>query len=740
MRQHPLAGTERGHCLRRGHRDTVSPCAPRSAESIGLPGVARVPYVTDQDSHPGVARTKLDWDATDDRAIAHLRALAMDAVQRVGNGHPGTAMSLAPVAYLLFQRIMRHDPQDPSWLGRDRFVLSPGHTSLTLYSQLFLSGYGLTLEDLASFRTWGSRTPGHPEHGHTAGIETTTGPLGNGLATAVGMAMAARYERGLLDPDAPAGSSPFDYRIWVIASDGDLEEGISSEASSLAGTQQLDRLCVIYDDNHISIEGDTQVAFTEDVVRRYQAYGWHTHHVDRARDGSVDVVALHGAMLQALSADRPTFIRVRTTIAWPAPHAQNTAKSHGSALGEAEVAATKALLGLDPQASFAFDQQVLDAVRQRLAARVASDRADWDAAFADWRARQPERSGLLDRLIAHELPAGFDDAVPAFDVGGSVSTRKASGDAINAIAAVMPELWGGSADLAESNNTTIEGGKSFLPAASQAPDASPYGRVIHFGIREHAMGAILNGIALGGLSRAFGGTFLVFSDYMRGSVRLAALMQAASIFVWTHDSIGLGEDGPTHQPVEHLWSLRAIPGLSVVRPADANETGAAWHATLSQRRPTGLVLTRQNVPTIVDRQTALAGVARGAYVIADSPQPRVLLLATGSEVQLALAAREELAASGVPARVVSMPCLEWFQEQDLAYRQAVLPPGIRARVAVEAGATLGWWRYVGDHGRVIGLDHFGASAAPSILFEHYGLTVARIVEAAQESLRLASAP
>jgi len=696
--------------------------------------------MADHESRQLDASAPLNWDTTDDRAIAYLRALAMDAVQRVGNGHPGTAMSLAPVAYLLFQRIMRHDPDEPGWLGRDRFILSPGHTSLTLYSQLFLSGYGLTLEDLAAFRTWGSRTPGHPEHGHTAGIETTTGPLGNGLATAVGMAMGARYERGLLDPDAPEGRSPFDYRIWVIASDGDLEEGISSEASSLAGTQQLDRLCVLYDDNHISIEGDTEVAFTEDVVRRYQAYGWHTHHVERAPDGSVDVPALHSAMLEATRSDRPTFIRVRTTIAWPAPHAQNTAKSHGSALGEAEVAATKEVLGLDPQADFAFDPQVLDAVRQRLASRVAGARAQWHATFDDWRNREPDRARLLDRLLAHELPTGFDAAIPAFDVGTSVSTRKASGEVINAIAAVMPELWGGSADLAESNNTTIEGGKSFLPTTSTAPDASPYGRVIHFGIREHAMGAILNGIALGGLSRAFGGTFLVFSDYMRGSVRLAALMQAASIFVWTHDSIGLGEDGPTHQPVEHLWSLRAIPGLAVVRPADANETGAAWHATLGQRRPTGLVLTRQNVPTIVDRQAALAGVPRGAYVIADAPQPQVLLLATGSEVQLALSAREQLAASGIAARVVSMPCLEWFEQQEPAYRESVLPPKIRARVAVEAGATLGWWRYVGDHGQVVGLDHFGASAAPSILFEHYGLTVSRIVEAAEATLRLTSAP
>lgn len=659
----------------------------------------------------------------------------MDAVQRVGNGHPGTAMSLAPIAYLIFQRMLRHDPSDPAWLGRDRFVLSCGHSSLTLYSQLFLSGYGLTLDDLASFRTWQSRTPGHPEHGHTAGVETTTGPLGNGLATAVGMAMGARYERGLLDPDAPPGSSPFDHRIWVIASDGDLEEGISGEASSLAGTQQLDRLCVIWDDNRISIEGDTAVAFTENVVLRYQAYGWATHQVERASDGNVDIPALHQALRTALTSDKPTFIRVQTTIGWPAPNAQGTAKAHGSALGEAEVAATKKILGLDLSASFAFDDATLAQVRDRLSNRVQSARQDWQNEYDAWRGREPQRAVLLDRLRAGELPAGFDGSIPTFEVGGSVSTRKASGETINAIAAVMPELWGGSADLAESNNTTIEGGLSFLPASSTVPDSSPYGRIIHFGIREHAMGAILNGIALGGLSRAFGGTFLVFSDYMRGAVRLAALMQAPSTFVWTHDSIGLGEDGPTHQPVEHLWALRAIPGLSVVRPADANETAAAWHATLSQRRPVGLILTRQNLPILVDSETSLIGVRRGAYVVADADRPEVLLLATGSEVQLAMGARAQLAELGVGARVVSMPCLEWFEEQDEAYREAVMPPAIRARVAVEAGASLGWWRYLGDHGRVIGLDHFGASASPDVLFEHFGVTVARVVEAAQASIR-----
>ena len=676
-------------------------------------------------------RAQLDWTAADDSAVKYLRALAMDAVQKVGNGHPGTAMALAPAAYVLFQRVMRHDPSDPRWLGRDRFVLSAGHSSLTLYSELFLSGYGLTMEDLQSFRTWGSRTPGHPEFGHTAGVETTTGPLGQGLATAVGMAMSARYERGLFDPQTPDGESPFDHRIWVIASDGDLEEGVTSEASSLAGMQKLNRLCVIWDDNHISIEGDTAVAFTEDVVARYKAYGWATHSIDRLPDGDIDREALYAALTAATTeSDRPTFIRMRTTIAWPAPAAQNTAKAHGSALGAAEVAATKAALGLDPEASFAFDPAVLAEVRTALTSRVAAERAAWQAGFDAWRAGQPDRVRLLDRLLAGELPAGFDAAFPSYEVGGSVATRKASGEVINAVAAVMPELWGGSADLAESNNTTIEGGGSFLPEGSALPGASPYGRILHFGIREHAMGSIINGIALDGLTRPFGGTFMVFSDYMRGAVRLSALMQLPSTFVWTHDSIGLGEDGPTHQPVEHLWSLRAVPGLSIVRPADANETSAAWHATLSRRKPVGLILTRQNLPTLISSEQAMSGVRRGAYVIADAPEPAVLLLATGSEVQLALAAHDRLKAEGVGSRVVSMPCLEWFDEQDEAYRDSVLLPSVRARVAIEAGSTLGWWKYVGDRGRVIGIDHFGASADYQVLFNEFGITVDAIVSTA----------
>ena len=682
----------------------------------------------------------IDWTETDAAAVAYLRALAADAVQKVGNGHPGTAMALAPVATLLFQRVMRHDPRDPSWVGRDRFVLSAGHSSLTLYLQLFLSGYGLTMDDLKAFRTWGSRTPGHPEYGHTVGVETTTGPLGQGLATAVGMAMGARYQRGLLDPDAPRGGSVFDHRIWVIASDGDLQEGITAEASSLAGTQALSSLCVIWDDNHISIEGDTAVSFTEDVVARYRAYGWAVHEVGMLPDGDVDLSALNAAMQAALvETKRPTFIALRTTIAWPAPNARGTAKSHGSALGATEVAAAKEQLGLDPAADFAFDEQVLTDVRERLNKRVEAQRAEWDAKFTSWKAANADRAVLLDRLLAQELPAGFDAAFPTYDLGSAKATRAASGEVINAVAAVMPELWGGSADLAESNNTTIEDGGSFQPLGSSLTNATPYGRIIHFGIREHAMGAIVNGIALGSLTRAFGGTFLVFSDYMRGAVRLAALMQVPSTFVWTHDSIGLGEDGPTHQPVEHLWSLRAIPGLAVVRPADANETAAAWHATLAQRGPVGLILTRQAVPTVVDGTQALAGVKRGAYVVADSPDAKVLLIATGSEVQLALAARELLAADGISARVVSMPCVEWFEAQDQAYRDSVLLPLVRARVSVEAGSTIGWDRYIGDAGRTVGIDHFGASADAGVLFREFGFTAEHVAEQARASLAAAQA-
>ena len=684
------------------------------------------------------ALAPLSWTSADDDAVRHLRALAADAVQNAGNGHPGTAMALAPAAYLLFQKVLQHDPSDPHWLGRDRFVLSCGHSSLTLYSQLFLSGYGLTLDDLRNFRKAGSLTPGHPEYGHTAGVETTTGPLGAGLSTAVGMAMSARYERGLLDPDAPAGTSPFDHRVFVIASDGDLEEGVTSEASSLAGTQQLGNLIVIWDDNRISIEGNTAIAFTENVSERYRAYGWDVHEVALGSDGSADVVGLYAAIAAASVSPKPSFIRLTTIIAWPAPKAQGTAKSHGSALGVDEVAGIKSALGLDPARDFQFDDALLSQVRTSLTTRVAADRAAWDLAYGSWRSDQPSHAALLDRLLAHELPAELSSAYPAYELGTSVATRKASGEVINAIAGVLPEFWGGSADLAESNNTTIEGGKSFMPAGSVLPDTSPYGRILHFGIREHAMGSILNGIALDTLTRPFGGTFMVFSDYMRGAVRLTALMQLAVTYVWTHDSIGLGEDGPTHQPVEHLWSLRAIPGLAVIRPADANETSAAWRSILERRAPSGLILTRQNVPTLVEAGEAITGVDRGAYVLRDTDSAQVLLLATGSEVQLAMAAADALASDGIHARVISMPCLEWFDAQDLNYRDSVLLPAVTARVSVEAGATLGWWKYIGTHGRAVGLDHFGASADYQVLYRDFGITVEAIVAAAKDSISAAT--
>lgn len=679
----------------------------------------------------------LPWTDLDRRAVATIRALAMDAVQKTGNGHPGTAMSLAPAAYLLFQRFLRQDPADPAWLGRDRFVLSCGHSSLTLYIQLFLSGYGLSLDDLESFRTWGSLTPGHPEHGHTVGVETTTGPLGQGVATAVGMAMASRYQRGLLDPDAPWGFSPFDHHVWVFASDGDLEEGVSGEASSLAGLQRLGNLTVVWDDNHISIEGNTAVAFNEDVAARYEAYGWAVHRVGMAPDGDVDIMGLARALEAARTeVDRPTFIAMRTVIAWPAPNAQNTGKAHGAALGADEIAATKVALGLDAAKDFQVEADVLANARSVMS-RGADIHAEWKQSYDAWRVAHPDRAALLDRLLARQLPEGLATAVPVFDAGTSIATRAASGKVINGIATVMPEFWGGSADLAESNNTTIEGGLSFLPAGTPIKDASPYGRILHFGIREHAMGAILNGIALEGLTRPFGGTFLVFSDYMRGSVRLAALMQTSVVYVWTHDSVGLGEDGPTHQPIETLWALRALPGLAIVRPCDGNETAQAWLEALRRGTPTGLILSRQGLP-VLDRTiyAPASEVARGAYVLIDAAAgaPQVILIATGSEVSVALKARDLLEADGIGTRVVSAPCLEWFADQDDAYRESVLPAAVPARVSVEAGATLGWWRYVGGQGAVVGIDHFGASADGALLFEKFGITPQAVADAARACL------
>jgi transketolase len=648
----------------------------------------------------------------------------MDSVQKVGNGHPGTAMSLAPVAYLLFQKFLRHDPNDPNWLGRDRFVLSNGHSSLTLYVQLFLSGYGLELSDLESFRTWNSKTPGHPEFGHTAGVELTTGPLGTGLASAVGMAMESRYLRGLLDESAPVGASVFDHRIWVIAGDGCLQEGITSEASSLAGHQELGNLVVIYDDNHISIEGDTAVSFSEDVLARYAAYGWNVDHVDMASDGSVDIPGLDAALTRAAAVtDRPTIVRVRNIIGWPAPNLKNTGKAHGSALGDAEVAATKSILGADPAKSFDVSAEVLAHTRA-VADRGQALRLAWEERFVHWQAENPDKAALLERMKARVLPAGWSDGLPKFEAGKEIATRKASSDTIQAIAAALPEFWGGSADLGESNLTTIEGGKSFLPASSDLPDASTHGRILHFGIREFAMGAILNGIATSGLTRPFGGTFMVFSDFMRGTVRLAALMNLPVTYVWTHDSIGVGEDGPTHQPIEHLWALRAIPNLDVIRPADANETASVWRAVIERNKPAALALSRQNLPVLDSAHTSdVELVKRGAYVLVEgSSAPAVVLIATGSEVSLALAAREQLEASGISTRVVSAPCLEWFDEQSEQYRESVLPSWVSARVAVEAGISQGWWKYVGLSGAVVGIEHFGASASAGKLYAEFGLT------------------
>ncbi len=682
--------------------------------------------------------TRNHWNELDDQAVVTSRVLAMDAVQKVGNGHPGTAMALAPVAYTLFQRFLKHDPADPQWLGRDRFILSCGHSSLTLYIQLYLSGYGLSLDDLKAFRTQGSLTPGHPEYGHTLGVETTTGPLGAGISNGVGMAMAARYEKGLFDPNST--TKLFDHNIWVICSDGDLQEGVSAEASSIAGTQALGNLKVIYDDNRISIEGDTHVSFTEDVGARYRAYGWHVIDVGAKSDGNVDREGLEAAMIEAeIITNQPTLIRLKTVIAWPAPHAQGTSKSHGSALGVEEVAATKVALGLDPEQSFFVPEEVLAHARE-VQVRGKNLHANWDAEFALWQASNPDRANLLKRLRSHELPADWESAIPEFAAGKDMATRAASGKVINALASVLPEFWGGSSDLAESNNTTIEGGDSFLPLSSHMKGANPYGRIIHFGIREHAMGAILNGIALHGLTKPFGGTFLVFSDYMRGAVRLAALMNLPVTFVWSHDSIGLGEDGPTHQPVEHLAALRAIPNLTVVRPSDANETAIAWREIIKRAKPTGIALSRQNLPT-VDRSAfnSADGVANGAYILIEPAQtPVVILIATGSEVHVAVSAAELLAAEGIPARVVSAPSLEWFEETPESYRASVLPASIKARVSVEAGVAQGWREYVGDAGEIVSLDHFGASASANVLFSDYGFTPENVVAAAKRSIAKAA--
>ena len=704
--------------------------------------------------------TRAGWNDLDVRAVDTVRLLAADAVQKAGNGHPGTAMSLAPLAYLLYQNVMRHDPADPHWLGRDRFVLSCGHSSLTQYVQLYFSGYGLELDDLKSLRTWGSLTPGHPEVHHTKGVEITTGPLGSGLASAVGMAIAQLRQRGLLDPEAAPGESPFDHHVYVVASDGDIMEGVSHEASALAGHQELGNLTLIYDQNHISIEDDTNISFSEDVGKRYEAYGWHVVTVDWRRswsDGSSagksgsyveDIDALLAAIQSGRTiSKKPTLVILKTVIAWPTPTKQNTGASHGSALGDQEIAATKTLLGFDPAQTFEVDDAVIARAREVMV-RGRTAHTEWDKGYADWRASHADRAALLDRLVKRELPADFAAAFPVFPADPKgLATRAASGKVLSALADVMPELWGGSADLADSNNTTMAGAPSFIPAGkqTQAWKGGPYGRTLHFGIRELGMGCILNGITLEGLTRAYGGTFLVFSDYMRPAVRLAALQKLPVTFVWTHDSIGLGEDGPTHQPIEHLAALRAMPGLDVVRPGDANETSVAWRTILEQTdHPAGLVLSRQALPTL-DRETfgSAEGTAKGGYVLAEGTGGstgsglQVILIATGSEVSIALEARETLDSQGVSTRVISMPCREWFDAQDTSYRDEVLPPSVRARVSVEAGVPMGWREVVGDAGRIICIDHFGASADGETLFREFGITSAAVVAAAHESIAAA---
>jgi transketolase len=688
------------------------------------------------------------WTELDSRAVDTARVLAADAVEKVGNGHPGTAISLAPVAYLLFNKVMRHDPKNEKWLGRDRFILSVGHSSLTIYNQLYLHGYGLELDDLKALRTWGSATPGHPEYGHTKGVEITTGPLGQGLASATGFAYAARFERGLYDPAAPAGTSPFDHFVYVIAGDGDMQEGVTAEAASLAGHQKLGNLVVIYDSNQISIEDDTNIAFTEDLSARYESYGWHTQTVDWKKTGNYveDIEELYNAIEKAKSVtDKPSLITLRTIIGWPSPKKQNSGKIHGSALGAEELAGLKTVLGFDPEQTFEVAPEVIAHTRDT--ARFDRERAAWEASFDAWASENADKRALLERVVAGETPAELESALPVFEGGSSVSTRVASGKVINAIATVMPELWGGSADLADSNMTTITGAKSFVPSEWSTHEwtGDSYGRVLHFGIREHAMGSILNGIVLHGNTRAFGGTFLIFSDYMRPAVRLAALMGIPSIFVWTHDSVALGEDGPTHQPIEQLATLRAIPNLDMVRPADGNETAFAWKTVLERRQgPAGLALSRQNLPVYTRGEADETGAvyagaentAKGAYTLLEAAngKPEVILIATGSEVEIAVNARLQLEAAGIATRVVSAPCLEWFDEQPAAYREQVLPASVKAKVSVEAGLSLGWNKYVGPFGKSVSIEHFGASADAKTLYREFGMTAEAVVAAARESI------
>lgn len=692
-----------------------------------------------------------EWSELDKRAVTMVKALAADAVENAGSGHPGAAISLAPAAYTLFKNHLRFDPKDPHWLGRDRFVLSAGHSSLTLYLQLYLQGMGLEIEDIKGFRHFGSLTPGHPEYGHTDGVEITTGPLGSGIASAVGMAMAARRDHGMLDETAAAGESIFDHDVYVIAGDGCMQEGISSEACSLAGVQELGNLVVLYDDNHISIEDDTAVAFKEDVLKRYESYGWHTQRVnwlDDAGNYEENTAALDAALAAAKAETRrPSIIALRTIIGWPSPTKQNTGGIHGAKLGGEELAGLKEALGLDPQTMFFVDTQALQYARDNAAERGAKLRKDWDQRFATWKQSNPTGAALLERIQKGELPAGFEEALPTFPAGKAVATRSASGQTINALAAILPELWGGSADLAGSNNTTISGADSFIPESAQtkAWTANPYGRVLHYGVREHAMGAIMNGIALDGLTRVFGGTFFVFADYMRGAVRLSSIMDLPVTYVWTHDSIGVGEDGPTHQPVEHLTAYRAIPNLAIVRPMDANETAQAWAAVLKQKSPAGLILTRQNLPVYgrediageaTEKLASAKGLEQGAYVLLDcAGKPDIILMGSGSEVQFAIEAAKELAAEGVQVRVVSVPCMDWFETQSAEYKESVLPAEVTKRVSIEAGLTDPWLKYVGPEGISLGISGFGLPGAAEELFEHFGLTKEAVLKAARGLLK-----
>lgn len=678
--------------------------------------------------------SEITWTDLDERSVNTARSLALDAVENAGHGHPGTAMALAPVAHLLFQKFMNHDPNDPDWFGRDRFILSCGHASMLLYAQLYLNGYGLEIEDLKNFRKLNSLTPGHPEYLHTKGVEMTTGPLGQGLSSGVGMAIASRYWRNHFDSTAQTGKSIFDNFIYIVASDGDLQEGVTSEASSIAGHLGLANLIVIYDDNQISIDGETNLAFTEDVVARYRAYNWDVHTVEFGDDGQVNVLQLIKAINNAKASDKPSFIRLKTVIAWPAPNARNTAAAHGAPLGESETKLTKQKLGLDPEQKFSVPEDVLKYTRQSQT-NGSKKHNEWNDKFEIWAKNNAKLSNDFQRLQKNELVQDLESSLTVFETGNSVASRKSGGTILNELSNKLVELVGGSADLAESNGVLLKNASSMQKPNSEIKQSSVGGKYLHFGIREHAMASIMNGMALYGFTRPFGATFLIFSDYQKPAIRLASLMQLPVIYVWTHDSIGLGEDGPTHQPVEQLWALRSIPGFSVVRPADANEVSACWIKILEDRKPAGIVLTRQNIPTL-DRKlnNSAQGAKKGGYILQDcsNSKPDVILIATGSEIELALLAQKELNSQSINTRVVSMPCVEWFQNESKSYQESVLPKEVKAKIAIEAGSTLGWYQFVGLEGAVIGLDHYGASGKPDLLYKEFGITVQDIVKKAKE--------